>query len=176
MGIATVDVFVIKLKEICSFREQKNFLLVDTIRTGNLLKLNKMKLILKIVLLTLLFLFKYQSIDAEAFSSSIDKSSSTIGQGEQSVANHHLNNDTVSYSNDLVSGNQQVVIKLIPDDARIRRAEEHQQDFLKILIDYFSLREDSLALGKAKMFPSNPIHCVSPACHYFVFTLRRILI
>ena len=106
-----------------------------------------MKLILKIVLLTLLFLFKYQSIDAEAFS-----------------------------SNDLVSGNQQVVIKLIPDDARIRRAEEHQQDFLKILIDYFSLREDSLALGKAKIFPSNPIHCVSPACHYFVFTLRRILI
>lgn len=73
-------------------------------------------------------------------------------------------------------GQQQVLAKLMPDDLRIRRAEELQQNFLKILIGRFSLREEILATDRAKIFPSNPIHCVSPACHYFVFTLRRILI
>lgn len=75
-----------------------------------------------------------------------------------------------------MSANQQVLVKLTPDDLRFRRAEKLQQDFLKILIGHFSLREDNLAVDKAKIFPSNPIHCVSPACHYFVFRLRRILI
>ena len=84
--------------------------------------------------------------------------------------------DTMSFTHSLLTGQQQVLAKLMPDDLRIRRAEELQQNFLKILIGRFSLREEILATDRAKIFPSNPIHCVSPACHYFVFTLRRILI
>lgn len=82
----------------------------------------------------------------------------------------------MSFTTSLLTGQQQVLTKLVPDDLRIRRAEELQQNFLKILIGRFSLREELLAIDRAKIFPSNPIHCVSPACHYFVFTLRRILI
>ena len=107
-----------------------------------------MKLIVKIGLIALLLMFNYQVVDA----------------------------DTMSFTHSLLTGQQQVLAKLMPDDLRIRRAEELQQNFLKILIGRFSLREEILATDRAKIFPSNPIHCVSPACHYFVFTLRRILI
>ena len=68
----------------------------------------------------------------------------------------------VSFTHSLLTGQQQVLAKLMPDDLRIRRAEELQQNFLKILIGRFSLREEILATDRAKIFPSNPIHCVSP--------------
>lgn len=137
-----------------------------------------MKLMVKIGLITLLFFFKYQSADAEILSSAIERCTSAIEQSQQEhFTSDHINFDEeTSFSNGLMSANQQVLVKLTPDDLRFRRAEKLQQDFLKILIGHFSLREDNLAVDKAKIFPSNPIHCVSPACHYFVFRLRRILI
>ncbi|MCD7925086.1 MAG: hypothetical protein LUI85_10475 [Bacteroides sp.] len=134
-----------------------------------------MKLIIKIGLITLLFLIKYQSADAEV--------SSAISSYTSSAIEHHPATSTddstlgaLAFTNSLLTGQQQMLVKLTPDDFRIRRAEELQQNFLKILIGYFSLREETLVTDHAKIFPSNPIHCVSPACHYFVFTLRRILI
>ena len=95
---------------------------------------------------------------------------------QDNMASDHGTLDTMSFTHSLLTGQQQVLAKLMPDDPRIRRAEELQQNFLKILIGRFSLREEILATDRAKIFPFNPIHCVFPASHYFVFTLKRILI
>ena len=134
-----------------------------------------MKLIVKIGLIALLLMFNYQGVDADVVSSAIDRYAITT-EHQDNMAADHGTLDTMSFTHSLLTGQQQVLAKLMPDDLRIRRAEELQQNFLKILIGRFSLREEILATDRAKIFPSNPIHCVSPACHYFVFTLRRILI
>ena len=134
-----------------------------------------MKLIVKIGLIVLLLMFNYQGVDADVVSSAIDRYATTT-EHLDNMASDHGTLDTMSFTHSLLTGQQQVLAKLMPDDLRIRRAEELQQNFLKILIGRFSLREEILATDRAKIFPSNPIHCVSPACHYFVFTLRRILI
>ena len=134
-----------------------------------------MKLIVKIGLIVLLLMFNYQGVDADIVSSAIDRYATTT-EHHDNMASDHGTLDTMSFTHSLLTGQQQVLAKLMPDDPRIRRAEELQQNFLKILIGRFSLREEILATDRAKIFPSNPIHCVSPACHYFVFTLRRILI
>ena len=134
-----------------------------------------MKLIVKIGLIVLLLMFNYQGVDADVVSSAIDRYATTT-EHHDNMASDHGTLDTMSFTHSLLTGQQQVLAKLMPDDLRIRRAEELQQNFLKILIGRFSLREEILATDRAKIFPSNPIHCVSPACHYFVFTLRRILI
>ena len=134
-----------------------------------------MKLIVKIGLIALLLIFNYQGVDADIVSSAIDRYATTT-EHQDNMASDHGTLDTMSFTHSLLTGQQQVLTKLMPDDPRIRRAEELQQNFLKILIGRFSLREEILATDRAKIFPSNPIHCVSPACHYFVFTLRRILI
>ena len=134
-----------------------------------------MKLIVKIGLIVLLLMFNYQGVDADVVSSAIDRYATTT-EHKDNMASDHGTLDTMSFTHSLLTGQQQVLAKLMPDDLRIRRAEELQQNFLKILIGRFSLREEILATDRAKIFPSNPIHCVSPACHYFVFTLRRILI
>ena len=73
----------------------------------------------------------------------------------------------MSFTHSLLTGQQQVLAKLMPDDLRIRRAEELQQNFLKILIGRFSLREEILATDRAKIFPSNP--CLL----YTSYRLRR---
>lgn len=136
-----------------------------------------MKLIVKIGLIALLLMFNYQGVDADVVSSAIDRyATTTTTEHQDNMESDHGTLDTMSFTNSLLTGQQQVLAKLMPDDLRIRRAEELQQNFLKILIGRFSLREEILATDRAKIFPSNPIHCVSPACHYFVFTLRRILI
>lgn len=134
-----------------------------------------MKLILKIGFLTLLFMIKYQSIDAEVISAIEQYTPSTIRHLEKTSSDDG-NYKIFSFADSLYIGQQQLLVKLTPEDLSIRRAEKLQQDFLKILINHFSLREETLVTDRAKIFPSNPIHCVSPACHYFVFTLRRILI
>ena len=120
-------------------------------------------------------MFNYQGVDADVVSSAIDRYATTT-EHQDNMSSDHGTLDTMSFTHSLLTGQQQVLAKLMPDDLRIRRAEELQQNFLKILIGRFSLREEILATDRAKIFPSNPIHCVSPACHYFVFTLRRILI
>lgn len=135
-----------------------------------------MKLIVKIGLIALLLMFNYQGVDADVVSSAIDRYATTTTEHQDNMESDHGTLDTMSFTHSLLTGQQQVLAKLMPDDLRIRRAEELQQNFLKILIGRFSLREEILATDRAKIFPSNPIHCVSPACHYFVFTLRRILI
>lgn len=133
-----------------------------------------MKLIVKIGLIALLLIFNYQGVDADIVSSAIDRYATT--EHQDNMASDHGTLDTMSFTHSLLTGQQQVLAKLMPDDPRIRRAEELQQNFLKILIGRFSLREEILATDRAKIFPFNPIHCVFPASHYFVFTLKRILI
>ena len=132
-----------------------------------------MKLIVKIGLIALLLIFNYQGVDADIVSSAIDRYAT---EHQDNMASDHGTLDTMSFTHSLLTGQQQVLAKLMPDDPRIRRAEELQQNFLKILIGRFSLREEILATDRAKIFPFNPIHCVFPASHYFVFTLKRILI
>lgn len=134
-----------------------------------------MKLIVKIGLIALLLIFNYQGVDADIVSSAIDRYATTT-EHQDNMASDHGTLDTMSFTHSLLTGQQQVLAKLMPDDPRIRRAEELQQNFLKILIGRFSLREEILATDSAKIFPFNPIHCVFPASHYFVFTLKRILI
>ena len=130
-----------------------------------------MKLIVKIGLIALLVMLNYQGVDADVVSSAIDRYATTT-ESQENTPSDHGTLETMSFTTSLLTGQQQVLTKLVPDDLRIRRAEELQQNFLKILIGRFSLREELLAIDRAKIFPSNPIHCVSPACHYFVFTLR----
>lgn len=120
-------------------------------------------------------MLNYQGVDADVVSSAIDRYATTT-ESQENTPSDHGTLETMSFTTSLLTGQQQVLTKLVPDDLRIRRAEELQQNFLKILIGRFSLREELLAIDRAKIFPSNPIHCVFPACHYFVFTLRRILI
>ena len=120
-------------------------------------------------------MLNYQGVDADVVSSAIDRYATTT-ESQENTPSDHGTLETMSFTTSLLTGQQQVLTKLVPDDLRIRRAEELQQNFLKILIGRFSLREELLAIDRAKIFPSNPIHCVSPECHYFVFTLRRILI
>ena len=134
-----------------------------------------MKLIVKIGLIALLVMLNYQGVDADVVSSAIDRYATTT-ESQENTPSDHGTLETMSFTTSLLTGQQQVLTKLVPDDLRIRRAEELQQNFLKILIGRFSLREELLAIDRAKIFPSNPIHCVTPACHYFVFTLSRILI
>ena len=120
-------------------------------------------------------MLNYQGVDADVVSSAIDRYATTT-ESQENTPSDHGTLETMSFTTSLLTGQQQVLTKLVPDDLRIRRAEELQQNFLKILIGRFSLREELLAIDRAKIFPSNPIHCVFPASHYFVFTLKRILI
>ena len=113
-------------------------------------------------------MFNYQGVDADVVSSAIDRYATTT-EHQDNMASDHGTLDTMSFTHSLLTGQQQVLAKLMPDDLRIRRAEELQQNFLKILIGRFSLREEILATDRAKIFPFNPIHCVFPASHYFVF-------
>ena len=95
-----------------------------------------MKLIVKIGLIALLLIFNYQGVDADIVSSAIDRYATTT-EHQDNMASDHGTLDTMSFTHSLLTGQQQVLAKLMPD---------------------------------------NPIHCVFPASHYFVFTLKRILI
>lgn len=119
-----------------------------------------MKLIVKIGLIALLVMLNYQGVDADVVSSAIDRYATTT-ESQENTPSDHGTLETMSFTTSLLTGQQQVLTKLVPDDLRIRRAEELQQNFLKILIGRFSLREELLAIDRAKIFPSNPIHCVS---------------
>ena len=118
-----------------------------------------MKLIVKIGLIALLVMLNYQGVDADVVSSAIDRYATTT-ESQENTPSDHGTLETMSFTTSLLTGQQQVLTKLVPDDLRIRRAEELQQNFLKILIGRFSLREELLAIDRAKIFPSNPIHCV----------------
>ena len=129
-----------------------------------------MKLIVKIGLIALLVMLNYQGVDADVVSSAIDRYATTT-ESQENTPSDHGTLETMSFTTSLLTGQQQVLTKLVPDDLRIRRAEELQQNFLKILIGRFSLREELLAIDRAKIFPSNPIHCVSPAWKLFKIKL-----
>ena len=101
-----------------------------------------MKLIVKIGLIVLLLMFNYQGVDADVVSSAIDRYATTT-EHQDNMASDHGTLDTMSFTHSLLTGQQQVLAKLMPDDLRIRRAEELQQNFLKILIGRFSLRQVS---------------------------------
>lgn len=95
-----------------------------------------MKLIVKIGLIALLLIFNYQGVDADIVSSAIDRYATTT-EHQDNMASDHGTLDTMSFTHSLLTGQQQVLAKLMPDDPRIRRAEELQQNFLKILIGRF---------------------------------------
>ena len=104
-----------------------------------------MKLIVKIGLIALLVMLNYQGVDADVVSSAIDRYATTT-ESQENTPSDHGTLETMSFTTSLLTGQQQVLTKLVPDDLRIRRAEELQQNFLKILIGRFSLREELLAL------------------------------
>ena len=111
-------------------------------------------------------MLNYQGVDADVVSSAIDRYATTT-ESQENTPSDHGTLETMSFTTSLLTGQQQVLTKLVPDDLRIRRAEELQQNFLKILIGRFSLREELLAIDRAKIFPSNPIHCVSSGMSLF---------
>ena len=118
-----------------------------------------MKLIVKIGLIVLLLMFNYQGVDADVVSSAIDRYATTT-EHQDNMASDHGTLDTMSFTHSLLTGQQQVLAKLMPDDLRIRRAEELQQNFLKILIGRFSLLT---ALRSFRLIP-------------FIVCLRHVII
>ena len=110
-----------------------------------------MKLIVKIGLIALLLIFNYQGVDADVVSSAIDRYATTT-EHQDNMASDHGTLDTMSFTHSLLTGQQQVLAKLMPDDLRIRRAEELQQNFLKILIGRFSLRKKYWQLTALRSF------------------------
>lgn len=133
---------------------------------------------LKIVSLVLLMLLKYQGGETGCVTSVADRCvSAMLVEAQENTREQYATFNADLWGNSLFIVSQQISVKIAPDfSLRIRRATEIEQNFLRDLIGHFSLREEILATKRAKLFPSNPAHCVSPACHYFVFMLRRILI
>lgn len=61
------------------------------------------------------------------------------------------------------------------DNLRVRRNIE-LSNLLKGIIRSLSFREDGLVQDQSKIYYSSINHKVLPACQYYIFTLRRILI
>ena len=86
-----------------------------------------MKLIVKIGLIALLVMLNYQGVDADVVSSAIDRYATTT-ESQENTPSDHGTLETMSFTTSLLTGQQQVLTKLVPDDLRIRRAEElHRQ-------------------------------------------------
>ena len=81
-------------------------------------------------------MLNYQGVDADVVSSAIDRYATTT-ESQENTPSDHGTLETMSFTTSLLTGQQQVLTKLVPDDLRIRRAEELQQNFLKILIGRF---------------------------------------
>ena len=97
-----------------------------------------MKLIVKIGLIALLLMFNYQGVDADVVSSAIDRYATTT-EHQDNMASDHGTLDTMSFTHSLLTGQQQVLAKLMPDDLRIRRAEELQQNWQLTALRSFRL-------------------------------------
>lgn len=124
-----------------------------------------MKLIVKIGLIALLLIFNYQGVDADIVSSAIDRYATTT-EHQDNMASDHGTLDTMSFTHSLLTGQQQVLAKLMPDDPRIRRAEELQQNFLKILIGRFHYGKKYWQLTALRSFRLIP----------FIVCLRHVII
>lgn len=124
-----------------------------------------MKLIVKIGLIALLLMFNYQGVDADVVSSAIDRYATTT-EHQDNMASDHGTLDTMSFTHSLLTGQQQVLAKLMPDDLRIRRAEELQQNFLKILIGRFHYGKKYWQLTALRSFRLIP----------FIVCLRHVII
>ena len=135
-----------------------------------------MTFIVKIGLMSLFFLLFFQGIDADILSSAADKYVITDVETPQNMQSADGAFSEIWLISSQPIEQNRISPRSVLDDIRIRRAEECQRNFLKNLISYFSLREEILAMDHARIFPSISIHYLSPACHYFVFMLRHILI
>lgn len=124
-----------------------------------------MKFIVKIGLIALLLMFNYQGVDADVVSSAIDRYATTT-EHQDNMASDHGTLDTMSFTHSLLTGQQQVLAKLMPDDLRIRRAEELQQNFLKILIGRFHYGKKYWQLTALRSFRLIP----------FIVCLRHVII
>lgn len=162
---------------MCRQKKEESFSEKQENLRSNRETVTPMKFVVKIGLLALLLVLSCWEAKADSVSYADDNNASIVAYQECNASPRGRSYDnTQSFTTPMLMSHQQISIKLVPEDYRIRRAEELQQHFLKNLIGHFSLREGMQVLSHAKIFPSNPIHCVSPACHYFVFALRRILI
>lgn len=89
-----------------------------------------MKLIVKIGLIVLLLMFNYQGVDADVVSSAIDRYATTT-EHQDNMASDHGTLDTMSFTHSLLTGQQQVLAKLMPDDLRIRQSRGTSTELLK---------------------------------------------
>lgn len=135
-----------------------------------------MKSIAKIVILSLLFILRLQGAEAETTFSATDKCAFSAMESQKGGSSEDVLSFDGLFVHPMFAGMQETCVEFLPYGIDYRKAEELQQLFLKMLIGRFSLREETLATGMAKIFTSTSIHCVSPACYYYVFALRRILI
>ena len=136
-----------------------------------------MKPIAKIVILSLLFILRLQGVEAETTFSAMDKCVFSAIESQKGDSSEDVLSLDGLFVHPMFAGMQKTYVEFLSNSMdSYRKAEELQQLFLKTLIGRFSLREETLATGMAKIFTSTPIHCVSPACYYYVFALRRILI
>lgn len=136
-----------------------------------------MKSIAKIVILSLLFILRLQGAEAETAFSAMGRSAFSAKVCQQTDSPENVLSLDKFLVHPMFAGMQKTYVEFLSNSMdSYRKAEELQQLFLKTLIGRFSLREETLATGMAKIFTSTPIHCVSPACYYYVFALRRILI
>lgn len=110
-------------------------------------------------------MFNYQGVDADVVSSAIDRYATTT-EHQDNMASDHGTLDTMSFTHSLLTGQQQVLAKLMPDDLRIRRAEELQQNFLKILIGRFHYGKKYWQLTALRSFRLIP----------FIVCLRHVII
>ena len=74
-------------------------------------------------------MLNYQGVDADVVSSAIDRYATTT-ESQENTPSDHGTLETMSFTTSLLTGQQQVLTKLVPDDLRIRRAEELQQNWL----------------------------------------------
>ena len=74
-----------------------------------------MKLIVKIGLIALLVMLNYQGVDADVVSSAIDRYATTT-ESQENTPSDHGTLETMSFTTSLLTGQQQVLTKLVPDD------------------------------------------------------------
>ena len=110
-------------------------------------------------------MLNYQGVDADVVSSAIDRYATTT-ESQENTPSDHGTLETMSFTTSLLTGQQQVLTKLVPDDLRIRRAEELQQNFLKILHRTFFTTGGIIAIDRAKIFRLIP----------FIVCLRHVII
>ena len=75
-------------------------------------------------------MLNYQGVDADVVSSAIDRYATTT-ESQENTPSDHGTLETMSFTTSLLTGQQQVLTKLVPDDLRIRRSRGTSTELLK---------------------------------------------